>query len=319
MTKHMQNIASIHEEGEYIYINNGSYQITVAPKHGGKVKSFKSLITGREFLYEDLRNNRCGDEYDGSDQSGWDECFPNIRPCEYSLPPYEGTMLPDHGYIWSKSCDWKIEGEQLILFTAIPEMNASLYRTYTLNEDNRFTIDYKLINHGIHPFVYLTDAHILFAWCDNLEVVLPVEVQKLYVYRSSHWNKVLPKSWLPIDFWKSNETDYNCKVFSPILKEGKIILEYTSQHRESIELLFNSHDLPFIGLWIAKQFTDEHGNLIHCFSVQPTNFASATLPPSEWSGNCMNILPNEEKKWSISLKATAEKIKHREILSHQDG
>jgi hypothetical protein len=292
-----------------ITLDNGSYRATVVPQAGGKVKSFYSVKSGREFLYQDEREVIPEEGYEAFDHSGWDECFPNIRPCAYPAEPFQGVELPDHGFSWSQPNSWQPVEGGVMLIAEFPGFRLKLTRLYMLN-DNGLTVQYRLSNEGSSPFVYLTDAHILFSWEPGLRVELPPEAESLYVYRSSDADIVTPGTWVPPQFWNEAAEGYNCKVFTPQLSKGEIVLHYgqtaslrTKQENmeESVHIIFDPAELPYAGLWVAKEFRDALGNRTHCFSVQPTNLASATLPPLEWAGNCRTVLPGQTKVLDVTL------------------
>lgn len=298
---HMINII---ENDNEIIVNNEFYQAVILPKQGGKVKSFVSLKTGREFLYQDTRRTHSGTGYNAANHSGWDECFPNIRPCEYPLSSFGHVDLPDHGMIWNNECYMTVNDNKIRLVSEFSNFNLRLVREYSL-ESNGLIVHYKLINDGLKSFVYLTAAHILFHWEKGMKVIMPEEVESLYVYRSSSPKEIEPGTWRRDHFWENAASGYNCKLFTPKLSgpEGSIVLDYEN---ESIEVLFDSQKLPYAGLWIAKDWKDEYNNTIHCFSIQPTNLASATLPPQEWLGNCEVIDPKSSKEWYVSIRGNVQ-------------
>lgn len=292
-----------------IILDNGLYRAIIVPGAGGKVKSLYSIQSGREFLYQDERECIPDGGYEGFDHSGWDECFPNIRPCAYPAEPFQGAKLPDHGLSWSQPNAWELIEGGVRLSVEFPDYHLKLTRLFILN-DSGLTVQYHLKNEGASPFLYLTDAHILFRWEPGLQVELPVEAENLYVYRSSDAGKAAPGTWIPSLFWDHAASGYNCKVFTPPLHKGEITLYYGKaveggspemEKEEVVRVVFDPIELPYAGLWVAKEFMDPHGNRIHCFSVQPTNMASATIPPMEWAGNCRAVQPGETRAWDVSI------------------
>lgn len=281
----------------HIRLSNDRYAAVILPELGGKVKSLKSIQSGREFLYQDPQTHRSAKGYEAFDHSGWDECFPNIRPCADPLQPE--ILLPDHGWIWQTQCTWENTGNSVVVTADFDARPVRLQREFSLNPHNEFTNRYRLTNQGETPFVYLTDAHMVFEWPEALTVHLPNEVKHLYVYRSSSDAKVTPGTWETPGFWEDERTDYNTKVFSPRLQTGSIRLNYGG--REGLDIRFDPESLPYVGLWISKHCNNARGESVHCFSVQPTNLASATLPPKEWLGGCPVIFPGETKEWSVTL------------------
>lgn len=294
----------IEEQGGTVTLDNGLYRAVLVPKHGGKVKSLVSLRTGREFLYQDSRRPEAGlHGYEAFDRSGWDECFPNIRPCDYPLPPYAGRKLPDHGWLWSRSCDYEIREGAVRMRADFPDFGLGLTREFRFVDERTVRMDYHLANGGEGEFRYLTDAHMLFCWEEGLKVTLPEQAKTLYVYRSSRPRDIKPGTTVPADFWTTAEPGFNCKVFTPPLQTGDIVLQYPGDAGagEAVRLRFPTDSLPYAGLWIANRSPDERGNVVHCFSVQPTNFASATLPPPEWAGNLRFVAPGASVRWHIEL------------------
>lgn len=297
-------MVSVVEIDGKICLDNGLYRVTVVPNAGGKVKSFYSIKSGREFFYQDERQSIPDEGYEVFDHSGWDECFPNIRPCSYPAEPFQGADLPDHGFVWSQPNDWEPVKNGVLLKAAFSAYQLTLERQYVLHETG-LTVQYRLRNDSSLPFIYLTDAHILFRWEPGLRVELPPEAGSLYIYRSSDAAKVKPGTWVPPQFWDDASEGYNCKMFTPPLSKGEITLYYGKSaetgKEDTVSVMFDPMELPYAGLWVSKQYVDPLGNRTHCFSVQPTNLASATLPPLEWAGNCRTVRPGETKTWDVSI------------------
>src|SRR5690349_5203289 len=88
-----------------VTIENEFLRLAVWPQFGGKVSSAIDKEDGFELLYsipEELPT-RCQYDmpYDAGWYSGWDECFPAVAAGPYTLHPYQGIAIPDHGEIWS--------------------------------------------------------------------------------------------------------------------------------------------------------------------------------------------------------------------------
>src|SRR5437870_1461875 len=85
-------------------LENDFVSMILIPQIGGKVVSIKSVVTGREFLWQDnsrpYRIPRYSDGFGNYDASGFDDCFPSIGECPYPEFPWQGIIVPDHGELW---------------------------------------------------------------------------------------------------------------------------------------------------------------------------------------------------------------------------
>lgn len=98
--------------------------VTVVPAVGGRVVSLVDRQRGREWLTQADPPDAAtlaawaaeGAAYGARQSSGWDECLPSVTVCPDPLDP-DGPPLRDHGDLWGRACDVRIEARTASLTT----------------------------------------------------------------------------------------------------------------------------------------------------------------------------------------------------------
>ena len=113
-------VTGLQQDGSPIVrLQSEQLEVDVAPKVGGRIIGIRHRGSGHEFLW---RNSRLplelkppGSEYDPSFYGGIDELLPNDI-----AETIDGVACPDHGELWTRSLDWWIDGESLVLEGRLP-------------------------------------------------------------------------------------------------------------------------------------------------------------------------------------------------------
>ncbi|MEB3100946.1 aldose epimerase family protein [Ferviditalea candida] len=146
-----------------IQLFNDSLTITIYPKFGGKIASFRS--GDKEWLWQNQQLPEipvvtAGAAYDDLFYGGIDELFPNDYPTLIN-----GVALPDHGELWSR--EWEYSMEKGVHGWSI-RMKLGLraypceFEKHIYLEENRMTIESKLTNRSEEDFPFLWVLHPAF-------------------------------------------------------------------------------------------------------------------------------------------------------------
>ena len=168
-------------------LENDRVRLTLLPQVGGKIISIRSLVSQREFLWQDAsrpyRQPRYADAFGNYGASGFDECFPSIGECRYPEFPWEGIVVPDHGEIWCTPAQCELRGDSLYVHTYGVRFPYHFEKWITLAPDAaRFDISYRVTNLSAHDFQYCWTAHPLFAAAEGMRIVLPGTPEARFVF-----------------------------------------------------------------------------------------------------------------------------------------
>ena len=91
-----------------VVVQNEVIECEYLPALGGKMTRLMDRRTGREWLWRHPRMPyrqvpSTANYVAVADTGGWDECFPTVGPCDYPVPPWQGTALADHGELWCQT------------------------------------------------------------------------------------------------------------------------------------------------------------------------------------------------------------------------
>ncbi|MEP6853507.1 MAG: hypothetical protein ABJA87_12755 [bacterium] len=214
----------------------GALTAGVAPALGAKVVSLRGA--GLEWLLQP--GGRGGTPPDAgpfvaAGLSGWDECLPTIDPC--ALP--DGTVLPDHGSVWSVA--WRparggwlrvdVAGTSLVFGRRIVTTTAGL----------RF--DYRLWNSSTGPASALWAAHPQLHAPPGTRVVLS----------ATHVVEVHPGAGLPTEWAATDSIDHvgpgrSRKFYLPAdVRTGSVRLERPDGRW--LRLSWDDSVVPHLGVW----------------------------------------------------------------------
>jgi hypothetical protein len=150
---------------------------SIIPEPGGKVASLKDLASGFEHMVQ-REGETCRDQpYDGvyvdAECSGFDDMFPTIDECHYESPPWKGTLLPDHGEVWSLPWEHEVRGDALHLRVRGVRLPYLLEKRVSIPEDRTLRLDYALTNESAFPMDFLWAAHVMANVDVGTRLILP--------------------------------------------------------------------------------------------------------------------------------------------------
>ena len=140
-------VDSLRQDGSRIVrLRSEHLEVDVAPEVGGRIVGIRHLGSGHEFLW---RNSRLrlepqppGSEYDPNFYGGIDELLPNDIP-----ETIDGVACPDHGELWTRSLDWRIDGQRWSWKAELPRCGLTYQRRMRLRADSpHVDFHYRLTN-----------------------------------------------------------------------------------------------------------------------------------------------------------------------------
>ncbi|RLB84390.1 MAG: hypothetical protein DRH26_19260 [Deltaproteobacteria bacterium] len=226
-------------------------KIIIDPVMGGKICSFVSRETQKEFLYQDRRKDFSGDGYSDHDISGFDECFPTVWACEYPDGNRRGMQLADHGYLWQSPWEVQTEGDRLLMHKDVPELSCSFERNCFMDTEQSLKLEYVIKNNGDEALKYIYSAHPMLAADEHTQLIMPEEVNKMFVFVGMNTPDLVDRTW--IDWPATDKADMNApffaergsvaKLYSDKLKEGRAAV-YHQDVNEGIQFEFDTESLP---------------------------------------------------------------------------
>ncbi len=161
---------------------SSSWRLVVVPELGGKIVSFLSLRTGREWLWKNphipfAKPVKDTTDFGLHDSVGWDEIFPTVNPCSMPGTGWGDLQLTDHGELWYRP--WRIvnpkteaQAIELTLHVEPDDLPLRFVLTLRLTTD-ALEVDYQLTNTGGQSLPYLWAAHPHIAIEPGNEILIP--------------------------------------------------------------------------------------------------------------------------------------------------
>jgi len=302
---------------DLIILENEALKVIIDPDAGGKIRSFLSKKSGQEYLFQDPRS-----EFDASkgysyhDITGYDECFPTVGPCKYPGDPWDGREVDDHGNLWQGP--WKVErdGDLVEMSREVPEYECLFERTLTLEDGGSLRFDYRIKNKGVYPVKYVYSAHPLFLGTPRTELILPEEMERVYVYSATNipgfeegdWTDWPPPEESGLNQLLAAERNSCAKLFSPPLMEGKAGIRHGGTG-ERLEIDFDAETLPFLGILYVQGY-DTLGDGVFKDSlftaIEPTTGVGDEFPTCEANGTLLELEPRRDTKFWIRFSIIPE-------------
>ncbi len=120
-----------------------------------------------------------GDYVAQGECSGFDEMFPSIDRCFYEGDPWHGTLIPDHGEVWS--IPWTCDEQNGRLHFAVHGVRFPYRLEKWVSFAGSATLhsDYRLTNLSGFDFDFLWAAHMMLNLEEGAELALPGGVRKI--------------------------------------------------------------------------------------------------------------------------------------------
>lgn len=295
-----------------ILLESECLRVLIDPRTGGKIRSFVSKHSGKEFFYTDRRGRReLGSDYSRHDISGFDECFPTVWPCAYPEGKHQGVPMGDHGHLWQRPWQSHVELDRVEMFQDVAQFQTRFQRTCRLDSARSLRLDYAIANHGDEPLKYLYSAHPLLAAGGDARLVLPEEITRMFVFFAAGVPGLSEKTWMD---WPPPERGLHppfsarrgscVKLYSPRLTTGKAAIRH-SHVGESMQVEFDTGKLPYLGVLVQQGYDTKEKGAFRSevfVALEPTTGIGDDLPTCETTGTIATIPPGESVQFWIRLE-----------------
>jgi len=250
---------------EMISVENESVRLSILPELGGKMISLVLKETGREFISlsgRPFKRAVYGTDYAEYDISGFDECFPGIAEGFYPEWPWQGSVIPDHGELFTLPWDVTIEKDALVTCVHGVRFPYRFVKTVTLQR-NSVKINYELTNLSPCEFKYIWSAHPLFAVMPGTRILLPGNPHLRIDYsKHERFGKHLCQTSWPqakqaddevadVSIIRGPNEDAATKFFTTKLEEGWCALRHP-ERQGFLKMSFPVDKVPYVGMWMPR-------------------------------------------------------------------
>ncbi len=305
-----------------VELYNDFLQLELLPDIGGKLISLRDLESGREFLLPPQRSDPPyarafpGARFESYDTSGFDECFPTIEPCR-CMPGTSATGwdLPDHGELWSKSWNWRSDGEEVLCSVGGAQWPYQFERRIRLT-GRTVRLSYRVVNLSPAPMPFLWAAHPLLRVKPGDRIMLPGEVREVLLNWSSndHAGRLGDRRSWPFLDPQQQDTDYSvvpdprvrraAKFFSDRLRDGTAAL-YDPQTKRNLVFHFDARKIPYLGVWLCYggwPAAEGPGHLT--IALEPSSGRPDSLAEAMRRGEHSTVPPDGELTWELELSVS---------------
>ncbi|GGE02118.1 DUF5107 domain-containing protein [Paenibacillus nasutitermitis] len=286
------------------YKNNHAYMIEndyvlaiTVPSIGGKLVSIFDKSTGKEWLLNsgdrELQPIASGTKFVEADMSGWDECFPTVKPCTVS-----GTEFSDHGDIWDMS--WNAESMAGGILSSVMNKypTCRFSRLMTL-QDNRLVLSYDVFNSSEQQIPFIWIPHPQFSLSEPTRILLPEPLNELLCVYNSDQQKInhiaaIPENWVidPI----CNQTGEKYYTPKPVADAWSGL--YGLESKSYIKLKTDANIARYLGIWIDRGLFNDRPVI----ALEPSIGYFDLLTRALENGTAAYIAPNESCKWYLEIE-----------------
>ncbi len=254
----------ISEDG--LVLESAKLRAVVEPGNGAKIRSLRSLRSGKEFFYQDSRRSFDGSKgYSYHDIGGMDECFPAVAACRGQLDTGETYDYPDHGCLWERA--WVVadaNSRGVTLSCTIPELCCTVRRRSYFETDETLRLEYEIVSHNTQmiPFVY--SAHPLLAADEQTVIHFPADAASAYVAGAN--------TGVAVGTWMSLSGPQPAAVIGPFRLEHRTVVKLFTEKLttgwaavaypdsgERLTFTFDPEKLPHLG-YLSCQGNDNLGD-----------------------------------------------------------
>ena len=306
-----------------ITLENDRIKAILVPDLGGKMISLASCDHSLEFLLQPPEPDRgyrkaaYGNSFEEFDTSGFDECIPTVSECNYPKPngaKAETITLPDHGEVWSISWEFDISGEKVDLKVHGTRLPYSFCKRISL-EGADLIVEYEMTNEGTSAFDYLWSAHPLLEVNAGDKILLPPEIDELFVNWSAGdrlgkfgdscpWPKARTRDgfWDDLSVIKNKSHRTADKLYTGKLNSG-FCGYYREQENMSLAFRFATGEVPYAGLWICQGgWPTSRAAKHYTVAVEPCSGRPDALDKAIERNSGQRIMPGETKHWTLRME-----------------
>ncbi len=301
----------ITRNGRTVILESDLVRSEIEPDQGGKIRTFMSKRSGRNFFLVDSRARFTGPGYSDHDISGFDECFPTVAGCRGLHGSGRGSDMGDHGRLWQKPWTTNIHGDRVEMTCDLPELQCRFERTLGWLSPHSLRLDYAIENYGKDEFGYLYSAHPMLQGDHQTEFILPDAMKNMWVTLAINTPGVQERTWItwPGSIEASLNKSFDArrgsvvKLHSPPLKHGWAALRHRDSG-EQLEIEFDTRALPHLGILVSQGYdTTESGywrNVVF-LGLEPTSGMGDDLDQCRSNGTLAVLSAGERKEFWITL------------------
>ncbi len=253
-------------------------------------------------------------EFEESDASGFDECFPSIVPCNVETNGIR-VEIPDHGDLWRLR--WRCEKSHDEIHQNVTGISLPFQFNKVLRlSGSSLEIEYRLTNIGTESWPYVWSAHPLFAISEGDRIVLPSSVTTVKV-KSSIGNNLEPSStlsWPKTRLPDGREINFGITsgiqahtgdmLFTKAPVEGWAALERMREGLR-IELRFDREHARYLGLWLCYGGWPEGRTARQqSVAIEPCTDSSGSLSEALANNEALNLEPGATAAWTIEIRVS---------------
>jgi galactose mutarotase-like enzyme len=249
-------------------MQNERMRIVTIPALGGKITSLIDLKCGREWLWQNPdiipAMPHFGEPY-SRHLGGWTECFPSIRETRYPIEPWRGTIIPDHGEIWSLPWQSEVQSEKdkVEIKTTVHGVRLP-YRferivSMTANEQ-KVSMVYRVTNLTVFDLPFIWSAHPILQVSPGVRLIASLEDVTVYDSLSGQFDELKQQICWPLlrdrdgNDWDlsllpQTEAPLSVKLYGRVKKTAGATLRDASTASQ-IHFLFDAKEITHLGIWL---------------------------------------------------------------------
>jgi hypothetical protein len=289
------------------------------PSIGAKMASLVYKPLGFELLVqrpgESYRLQPYGGDYLAGECSGFDDMFPTIDECYYSSSPWKGTLIPDHGEVWSLPWECRAEGDRLELAVQGVRFPYRLEKTARFAGSSKLHIDYRLANLSNFDFDFMWAAHLMLNLEEDCELVLPPGVERVisrlsYSGALGRYGEEFPWPAFTLPDGTARDLrrirpktaqDAEKYFVKGRLPEGWCALRY-GQKNVTLTLSFPADRVPYIGILPNEGGRQDLYNIF----LEPCTASFDDLNVAKLRNEFSTVKANSTYEWSLAIAVAQE-------------
>jgi len=299
-----------------IVLENDTLSLRILPALGSKLASILFKPMDYELLWQNpgamYKKTKYGDDYPLGEASGFDEMFPTINRCRCENEPWSGTVIPDHGEVWSLPWDYVIEKDQVVLSVHGIRLPYRLEKKLSL-QGSDIIIRYKATNLSPFDIEYIWAAHPLFNASKGMKFIVPAGMSRVinsvpgsrlrtygkqYAFPCAMTDQgdEFDLSVVP----QQNATGCQKYYFAEKMTEGWCGL-HDPERELNIGMAFPREKVPYLGVWVNEGGFDNQYNI----APEPATGGMDCLDAAKlWGMN--SVLPAQSsREWWLNISVNS--------------
>jgi hypothetical protein len=292
-------------------IENEFILLTVLPAAGSKIASIIYKPLQYELLWQNPGKTIAPSHpqrYTEYDSYGWDEMFPSILPYEYLDGPLKGVKIPDHGELWCRPWEYRIDEETLSLHIKSGLLPCEFCKKIRL-ENEQISIKYALKNNALYDLDCLWAAHPLFNVSRGSKMLIPSGMSRI---TNSIGGSILGESDTVYDFPMAALTNGHQRDLSCLTAKKAEFKKYYFSHEMTqgwcgivdptinlqIKMYFPVSEIPYLGIWLNESGWAKQYNL----ALEPATAAMDRIDRAKVYRMFKTFEASKEKQWYLNLE-----------------